>query len=159
MKFHIPENAKLVSILKPAADAAGRTGAYVSLKGYSRAFLIFHVDQGNAATILITPNQATAVAGTGTKAINAVPIWANLDTAASDALARATDAANYTTDAGVKIKQVVFQIDADALDVANSFDCITLLTGASNAANITSAVAILTGARFQQVTPPTAVVD
>lgn len=159
MKFSIPENAKLVSILAPAADAAGRTGAYVSLKGYSRATLILYVDQGNAATILITPNQASAVAGTGTKAISACPIWANQDCAASDALVRQTDAANFTTSAAVKIKQVVFQIDADALDTNNGFDCVTLLTGASNAANITSAIALLTGARFQQVTPPTAVTD
>lgn len=159
MKFSIPENAKLVSILKPATDAAGRTGAWISLKGYTRAFLIAYIDQGNAATIALTPNQATAIAGTGAKVTSAVPIWRNLDCAASDALVRDTDAANYTTDAGLKIKQVVFQIDADALDVNGGFDCITLITGASNVANLTSAIAVLVGARFQQVTPPTAVVD
>lgn len=159
MKFHLAENAKVVSLLAPAADAAGRTGAYVSLKGYTRAFILVYLNQGNAATVALTPNQASAVAGTGTKVINAVPVWANLDCATNDILARATDAANYTTDAAVKIKQVLFQIDAAALDTNNGFDCLTVITGASNAANITSAIAILTGARFQQVTPPTAVVD
>ena len=160
MKFPLPENAKLVNLLAPAADAAGRAGAYVSLKNYTRAVLVAHIHQGNAATILLTPQQATAVAGTGAKAIQASPIWANLDTATSDALVRVTtDAVNYTTDAALKFKLVVFQIDADSLDVDNGFDCVNLATGASNAANITAAWALLTGARYQQVTPPTAVVD
>lgn len=159
MKFSLPENAKLVNILAPAADAAGRTGAFVSLKGYERAYLVCHITQGNAATVALTPNQAKTVAGGSAKVISAVPIWADLDVAASDALARATDAANYTTDAGVKNKWVVFQIDASALDINNDFDCVNVSTGASNAANITAAWALLVGARFQQVTPPTAVVD
>jgi len=159
MKFHIPENAKIVSILSPAADAAGRTGAYVSLKGYERCFLVAYITQGNAAQVTLTPNQATAVAGTGAKVTGNVPIWADLDVATSDALVRQTDAANYQTDVAVKNKIVVLQIDAAALDVNGGFDCVNLSTSASNAANITSAFAILTGARFQQVTPPSAVVD
>jgi hypothetical protein len=160
MKFNIPEHAKLVNLLAPAADSAGRTGAYISMKNASRCYLIVHMTQGNAATVLLTPLQATAVAGTSSKVLaKTVPIWANLDTAASDALVRATDAVNYTTDAGVKLKQVVFQIDGSALDADNSFDCIGISTGASNAANITAVQALLVGERYQQVTPPSAVAD
>jgi hypothetical protein len=80
--------------------------------------------QGNAATVLLSPLQASAVAGTGSKAGPTCRIWANLDTATNDTLARATDAATYTTDAGVKLKIVVFEIDPSALDSANAFDCI-----------------------------------
>lgn len=157
--FSLPEDAKWVELLTPAADAAGRAGDYVSLKNYARAYIVCHVDQGNAATIALTPYQASAVAGTGEKVISAVPIWADQDLAASDALVRQTDAANFTTSAAVKHKVVIFQIDADKLDSANDFDCITVKTGASNAANITSAHAILVGARYGQVTPPSAIVD
>lgn len=156
---HLVENAKVVQLLAPAADAAGRTSAYVSLKGYRRAFLIASIAQGNAATIALTPKQASAVAGTGAKATPAVPIWADLDTATSDALARTVDAASYTTDAGLKNKVVVFQIDAAQLDTNNGFDCVALVTGASNVANITSAIAVLVDPRYAQVTPPSAVVD
>lgn len=160
MRFSIPENAKLVNLLAPAADAAGRTGAYISLKDCSRCFVVVHMTQGNAATILLSLLQATAVAGTGSKVFaKVVPIWACLDTAAGDALVRATDAVNYTTDAGVKLKFVVFQVDTSSLDVDGGFDCITVSTGASNAANITAAWALLVGERYQQVTPPSAVVD
>lgn len=159
MKFHLVENAQVVEGLAPAADAAGRTGDYVSLKNASRAFIVVHITQGNAATVALTPFQASAVAATGEKVIAAVPIWSNLDTATSDTLVRRTDAANYTTDAAVKNKIVVFQIDSSMLDVNNGFDCVCVKTGASNAANITQAMYVLTGARYQQVTVPSAIID
>ena len=158
-QFTLPEEAKIVNLLAPAADAAGRTSAYVSLKNAHKAYIVVHMTQGNAATVLLSPLQASAVAGTGSKAGPTTRIWANLDTAASDTLARATDAATYTTDAGVKLKIVVFEIDPAALDVANGFDCIGISTGASNAANITAAVAYLTPLRYPAASPPTAVVD
>lgn len=155
----VPEKYKMVAALNPATDAAGRTGAYVSLKNVNLAYIVVHITQGNAATIALSINQATAVAGTSAKAITAsVPIWSNLDVSASDALVRRTDAVSYTTDAGVKNKIVVFQIDPATLDVANGFDCIAVVTGSSNVANITQAVYLL-DERYQQATPPTAITD
>jgi hypothetical protein len=128
------EGAKLVRALKPATDAAGRTGAVHLPQGLRASLHRVVIDQGNAATIAITPFQATAVAGHGRKALGkVVPIWANLDVATSDALVRQTDAVNFTTDAAVKEKMVVFQIDAAALDVTGGFDCLVVKTGASNA--------------------------
>lgn len=157
--FSLPEGAKIVELLAPATDAAGRTGDYLSLKNSHKAFIIAHITQGNAATIALTPKQASAVAGTGVKALtNNCRIWANLDTATSDALVAATAAKDYTTDAAVKNKIVVFEIDAASLDLANNFDCITLVTGASNVANITQAIAVLIP-RYAQATPPSAIVD
>ena len=160
MTAFLLDRANIVNVLAPAADAAGRTGAYVTMKGAHGASIYFKVNQGNAATILVTPLQASAVAGTGSKALSAnVPIYVNLDTAASNVWVRVTDAKNYTTDAGVKIKQVRFDIDPDALDIANGFDCIGLSTGASNAANITSADVVLGPLRYAEDVPATAVVD
>lgn len=154
------EKAKIVEALAPAADAAGRTGDYVSLKNAGICNVVVHITQGNAATIALTIEQATVVAGTDSKVItNVVPIWADLDTAASDALVRATDAVNYTTDAGLKNKIVIFQINPRSLDVANGFDCITVKTGASNVANITQAMYIMTDLRYAQATPPAAITD
>ena len=143
--MNVPQNLHVVNLLAPAADAGGRTSAvYVSLKNAVKAWIVAYITQGNAATIAIAPKQATAVAGTGTKVLaNVVPIFANLDVSASDALAIATAAVNYTTDAGVANKIVVFEIDPAQLDLANGFDCIGLTTGASNAANITSALVLI----------------
>ena len=160
MSITLPQTFKTVEILAPATDAAGRTGSYISLKNARRCTFVFHVTQGNAATILISLLQATAVAGTGSKVFTAtVPVWSNLDEAATDTLVRRTDAVNYTTDAGVKHKCVIFQIDAGLhMDTANAFDCLTISTGASNAANLTEARAYLEY-DYEQATPPTAILD
>jgi hypothetical protein len=160
-KFTFPEMAKVVSTLVPAADAAGRNGVAHSLKNCAKAFIVAHIDQGNAATILLTPQQCSAVAGTGAKAISATEIWASQDLAAAsgDQFTKQTDAANFTTDAAVKNKIVVFEIDPSALDIEGGFDCIRLVTGASNAANITSAVILLVPLRYGQATPPSSRVD
>ncbi len=155
----IPETLKPIEALTPAADAAGRTGDYISCKNAHKVWVVVHVDQGNAATIALTIEQASAVAGTGTKAItNTVPIWANEDCAASDTLVRQTDAVSFTTSAAVKHKVVVFQIDPATLDNANSFDCITVKTGASNAANITSAAYYVEG-RYPDMSDVTCITD
>lgn len=155
----LPEQTKIVNLLAPAADAAGRTSAYVSLKHALKAWIKVHINQGNAATILLSLLQASAVAGTGSKVFtNAQKIWSNLDTAASDTLVARTAAVNYTTDAGVKLKQVIFEIDPAALDLAGGFDCVGISTGASNAANITAAEIII-ATRYPSATPPTAVAD
>ena len=154
----IPQALPLIEAITPQAGDA-ITGDYISLKNAHRAFVLVHVAQGNAATMAISIQQATDVAGTGTKVITvAVPIWANEDCAASDTLVRQTDAVNFTTSAAVKHKLIVFQIDPETLDMANGFDCITVITGASNAANITSAVYLLEP-RYAQTTPPSAIVD
>lgn len=157
--FNILEEAKLVQAIFPQAGAA-ITGAYVSLKNYAKAYVIVHINQAAANTVAISIEQAQAIAGTNSKVITkAVPIWADLDEAASDALARAADAVNYTTDAGTKYKVVVFEVDPTLFDIAGGFDCLTVKTGASAAGNITSALYLLVGARYQQALPPTAVVD
>lgn len=160
MIFHLVEGGKVVSALVPAADAAGRAGAYISLKDAKRVFVVCFITQANAATVALTPYQATAIAGTGEKVLaKVVPIWANLDVSVNDTMVRATDAVNYTTDAGVKNKIVIFQIDAAMLDVNGGFDCLVIKTGASNVANLTTALYVLDGERYGQVTPPSAILD
>ena len=80
------------------------------------------------------------------------------DLATADAWVRQADAVNFTTDATVKEKMVAFQIELASLDIAGGFDCITVATGASNVANLTSAFAALE-TRYSQVTPPTVLTD
>lgn len=139
-QFSLPYQIPPVSLFPPAADAAGRTGSYRTLKNALKAWIVARVNQGNAATVALTPLQAKDVSGTGSKAIAAVPIWLDDATATSDAFVVQAAAANFTTDANVADKIVIFEIEPEvALDVANGFKTITLQTGASNAANITEA--------------------
>lgn len=158
--FTLPQEASIVQLLNPATDAAGRTGAYVTCKHAHKAYIVVHITQGNAATIALTINQAKTVAGGSAKAITVpVRIWADLDESVTDALVEQAAAVSFTTDAGVKNKIVVFEVNPAEFDVANGFDCVTVVTGASNVANITAAQAILTPLRFGAPTPPSAVVD
>jgi len=139
--FTLPEAAKLVGSLKPATDAAGRTGRYISIANLLKVFVVFHIDQGNAATIALDVVQASANSGTGVKAVSGNRrIWTNLDLAANDTITRQTDAQSYTTDAGVKEKQVVIEILPSDLDLANGFIWLAPRTGASNVANLTQAM-------------------
>ena len=156
MSFNIVQQAKLVEALKPQAGAA-LTGDYVSLKNYKKAYVVVHVNQANAAQVAITIEKATDVGGSGTTPITAVvPIWANEDAVTSDELAAQTAAVGFTTSAATKDKIVVFEIDAAALA---AYQAITVKTAASNAANITSALYLLVGARYQGATPPSAIID
>lgn len=154
----LPQQFHIVAGLVAAADAAGRTSAYVSLKHVRRAWAICKVNQGNAAQVTFSLLQATAVAGTGSKAAAAVPVWTNQDTATSDALARGTDAATFQTSAAVKNKIVVFQIDPATLDVNNNFDCIAVSTSASNAANTTDVLFVMES-HYAQASLPSVIVD
>lgn len=155
--INLTQQFKVVEAITPQVGAA-ITGDYVSLKNVTMAWVVVHIAQGNAAQVAITVEQASDVAATGTTPITkVVPIWANLDCAASDTLARATDAVSYTTDVGVKHKTIVFQIDPATLTLANG-DCITVKTAASHADNITSALYLLE-TRYPQATPPTAITD
>lgn len=132
-----------LALLEPAADAAGRTSSnWLSLRNAEKAWIVCYIKQGNAATILLTPLQATSSAGAGSKAIsNAVPIQLCDSALTADAFVVQAAALNFTTDANVATKIVVFEITPEiALDMANGFNHIGISTGASNAANITCAL-------------------
>ncbi|MCK4412236.1 MAG: hypothetical protein KAY32_01700 [Candidatus Eisenbacteria sp.] len=135
----IPEAAKYVMGIEPKTHGGAETGDYVSCKTAHAVYMVCKVAQGNAAQITWTPKQATAVAGTSSKALGTVvPIWSNEDTAASDALTAETAAVNFQTDAALKNKVVIFKIDPATLDKANGFDCVCMYAAASNAANLIS---------------------
>jgi len=154
-QFSLPEIMPPVELLNPAADSAGRTSSYVKVGKFDKAWIVCHITQGNAATIALTPLQGQDTSGTGSKAISATQIWTDLDEATLDLFTKQANAANYTTDAGVKHKIVIFEISPqDCMDMANGFDTIAIQTGASNAANITQA-AIYGLHRYQQAQPPT----
>lgn len=158
-QFSFGAQVPKIELLNPAADAAGRTSRYISLKNAMKVSVEVHITQGNAATILLSVLQATNVAGANSKAIAAVPIFSNLDTSLSDAETARTAGATYTTDAGLKNKTVRFEfVPEAALDMANGFNSIAISTGASNAANITqSEVRLLT--QIQSASPPNSYVN
>jgi hypothetical protein len=154
------EQAKIVAGLAPITPSSS-TPDYVSLKNYTHLTAIITVDNGSTVTgSAITLSQATAVAGTDEKALGFDYVWANTDISASDALTK-TAVSNDTFTTGTadnKNMQYVIEVDAADLDVDNGFDCVRV--GAGNAANtVLSIVYILSGARYAQAAPPSAIVD
>jgi hypothetical protein len=154
-QFQFSYQCPPIGLLPPAADAAGRTSAqWKSLRNCSgKVAIVCRVNQGNAAQVTFTPLQATSLAGAGSKAIPAVPIFYNADTTASDTLVAQTAAASFQTDVALKDKFVVFEFDPAELDMTNGFNHIGVSTSASNAANITEAWIEYIG-RYQQQSPP-----
>lgn len=133
------QKLKPVLAIAPATQASGSTGKWLSMKNILKVLVEVVITQGASNTVEITIEQATAVAGTDNTAITeVVPIFSNLDCAASDTLVKRTNAVSYTTDAAVKNKIVVFEIAADKLDV-NTYDCINVNLGSSSASNIAAA--------------------
>ena len=153
-QFNFVYQAPPIALLAPAADGAGRTGAYKSLRNVAgKVALVCRVNQGNAAQVTFTPLQAQDSSGTGSKAIPAVPVFFNIDTSLSDTLVAQVAAASFQTDVGLKDKFVVFEFDPAELDMANNFNHIAIQTSASNAGNITEAFMEALG-RYQGAAPP-----
>lgn len=157
----LSENFKIVAATAgPVTSNGGVTCDYVSLKNVHKAWIVVTMDQAVGHATTITPKQATAVAGTGVKVLSTnVPIWANEDVAASDTLVAQTAAANYSVSADIKVKHVVFEIDAATLDMANSFDCIGCLVSDSSQATDFVNINYFLQERYAQATPPAAITD
>jgi hypothetical protein len=115
------------------------TPKYVSMKDYRHLTAI--VSFKNATTVTgsaVTLKQATAVAGTGEKALAFTKMWANLDDATSVALTETTVTSDTFTTLTTNSKTgfYIIEVDADDLDVDNSFDCVRVGTGDATAATI-----------------------
>jgi hypothetical protein len=157
-QFSLPYQIPPVALLAPAADSAGRTSSYRDLTNALKAYVICHVNQGNAAQVTLSVLQAQDVTGTASKAIGVMPIWLTAATATSDALAVQTAAATFQTSTTVADKIVVFEITPEAcLDMVNGFRTIAVQTSSSNAANITEAELFVLGS-YQGASAPSSYV-
>lgn len=154
------EQTKIVTGLAPITPSSS-TPDYVSLKNYDKFTAIILVDNAAGVTgSAITLKQATAVAGTGEKALAFTKQWANTDTGAADTLTETTVSSNtFTTDnTNAKNLMYVLEVDPSDLDVDNNFDCIRVGTGdATNA--VVSVCYILWPAKYAKGTPPAAITD
>lgn len=155
-------NARLdeqVALVQATAIGALATtvgdAAYVSMKGYRRATVI--IDVTNSTTVTggaVTLKQATAVAGTGEKALAFSRMLANTDVAAGQTLVETSVSGNtFTTDTtNSKRLRYVIEVDADQLDMASGFDCFRV--DVASMASATGSVSyILWGARYAGVNP------
>lgn len=150
---------RLIDVLKPvmgcapaALTGAAGDGDYVSMKNYSKLTVLISVLNGSTVTGgAVTLKQASAVAGTGEKALSFSKMYSNVDCAAADALTEtAVVSDTFTTDT-TNSKQLMYaiEVDADDLDQANGFDCVRV--DVASMANAVAAVTyLLWGSRYSK---------
>ncbi|MGD0574691.1 MAG: hypothetical protein ABSB61_04890 [Anaerolineales bacterium] len=162
LPFVLPENCKIFSCYPRVTTGATIypwAAQYVSLKLAEMVWILCNIQQATAATLALTIEQATNVAGGGSKVITKnIPIWRNLDTLVNDTFVRDTDAVGYTTDAGIKNKAVLFQLDPGILDSANGFYAVVLKSGAGAATTYLSVEFIILP-HHRSANPPSVMVD
>ena len=130
-QLSMPYQFPPICLLPPAADAAGRTSSYRDLANALKAWVVVHVNQGNAAQVTLSILQGQDTLGTGSKAIGVMPIWLEAATATLDTPLVQTAAATFQTSATVADKIVIFEIQPEScLDVVNGFHTIAVQTSA-----------------------------
>jgi hypothetical protein len=144
---------------------------YVSMKNYNRLTAIICCDKNSTgSTCAIGVNQATAVAGTGAKALNTFTVTGIVDaasgtlggtiTAVGDTMAAVTVSAGSFTIPTTASKNAIYllEINGKDLDATNAFDCVNVTVGNSAQATVT-VIYLLRDPRFADAAPPTAILD
>ncbi len=162
----LAEEMQLVAAIIPVNLAtAANAGDWVSLKKYRHCSIIILKGIGIAGEDpVISVLQATAVAGTGSKALNTEKVWSKVGATALSAVGTFTEitqaaAATYTDlVAGENEALWVLVVDAEDLVVEGGFDCVSVSIADSGAtAQLAAALYLLSEPRH---TPPgSAIVD
>ena len=150
-----------LALLNTAGFTAGAAADYVSMKNYNHLTVIVGLAPAvGTDTAAITLKQASAVAGTGEKALAFTRAWRCPVSASVDELTETTYANSITTSAVAALELFVLEIDAADLDVANGFDCVRADV-TDPGVNSTPAFVLyrLSEPRYAQATPPSAIVD
>jgi hypothetical protein len=159
--FSLPENYKIVEGLAPQiGTAAAVTGDYVSLKGYHKAYVVIHYNQGDATDITWNVTRATNVsAGSAAVMTELMRIWSDLACATNDTLVERTAAVNYASGAAQTHKIIIFEVDPDVL--TDTFDCIAGASTTAIAATSTVSMLYVLVPRYQGrvLTSPTAITN
>lgn len=150
------ENVKYVTAFNSIDLNDGAvTGDYVSLKNYDHLTIVLDFGVIGAATTF-TVNKATAVDGTGATAIG-FHYWKNAATGTSDTLVEQTKASASGVATSTANNQM-FVIEIDAAELG-AYDCVNVNLTDPGAETLASGLYILSGGRFKQATPPTAITD
>jgi hypothetical protein len=152
------EKAKLIWAAEPKNyTGAAMAAKYVSLKTVGQLTIIIQTGAWAAGTAAVTLLQATAVAGTGAKALGFAFQWN--DVATSGTLVQTAVVADTFT-IGVANKLYVIEVDPRSLDIQGGFDCVTLAVASPGVnADFYSVVYMCTDLRYQEATPPSVLVD
>jgi hypothetical protein len=158
MYEHLVEKSKLIWAVEPKNHTgAAASQKWVSLKNYGQLTIVILTGAWAGGTAAVTVEQATAVAGTSNKAVAFTDYWDDITTSGTLAKKAAT---SNTFNLGTALKMFVIHIDDRMLDIAGGFDCVSITVASPGAnADFYGVAYILGGARYQQATPPSALLD
>lgn len=129
----MPEIVNIHPAILPVDSQAGaNNGLVVSLKGYAGALVCLFKKAGTAGDDpVFTMTQASAIAGTGEKALTKIArVYSKLHATTVPGVWTRTEqtaAATFTDDTSAeKSGLIVYDVKAEDLDRANGFDCIRL---------------------------------
>lgn len=151
--FIIPEQGHVVNILPPVDINGGVNSDVFSMEGAAHVDIIITLGVNAAATTLtiqecdnFTPSNSTAIA---------FDYYAETSAAGDTLAARAA-----ATNAGISLgttDTVMYVISIDAAQLSAGYPCLRACFSNPGASNILSAVAVLSGQRYQKYTTPTAI--
>lgn len=128
------EGCQIQTGFSPAALGTAKTGAAVSMVGYSRMLVLFHKGIGTIEPPTLTLQQGTSLAMAGAKALNFTDIWVKQDPTRLQDIPQWTHvtqaAGNSYADATTGPMETLWAIDIKAtdLDINNGFFCIQAAT-------------------------------
>ncbi len=156
------ENQKVVPIAAPKSySSIAAASVWLSLKNYEHVAWIINTGAWAGGTAAVTLSQATAVAGTGSKAIAFSSMWVNTVALADTFTKTAVVSNTFNLDtAGLCY---IVELESDTLDVSGGFDCaqIAVASPGANADfyNIVAVLGALHMSRYPGAKPPTALLD
>lgn len=156
-----PQTPYIVQIVPSGVGGGAKNGINISLKHAHAAEIWCFNEKGADATqctwtLQQSSGNAGSAAGTGEKAMTTnVPIRYSDGFATDNALTAATAAKTYQQAVTQSVTQVVvFTIrPEECMDLANSFDCVTVNASDPGAANSVHAFAVI-WPRFDPITNP-----
>lgn len=153
--------SKIINMYPPQNwSGTATTDVYYSMKGYDKVVFIIQTGAWAGGTAAVTLKQATAVAGTNTKALAFAKMFTNA--ANSPASTQLVDTTVTSNTFNLSVANMIYAVEVKAtqLDQANSFDCVCLSV-ASPGANVDlyGVVAVFYGGRFEELTSLNPAVD
>lgn len=155
------EHGKLIWATAPKDwTGAASTSLWINTKLYYRVDFVILTGAWAGGTAAVTLNQATDVAGTGSKALAMPFYWLGSGSQSSGDVLTKTAVTSNTFNLSAANKIAVIPIRASELDMANNFVCVQLAIATPGAnADLYAAMAIAYGSRYPQTSPPSALID
>lgn len=157
-RFFPPETGvPAIAALPANYTGAALTEDYVCMKTFDELSIIIVSGAWAAGNGAVTLKQATAVAGTSTKALGFSWMWT--DIAAAGVFVKTAVVAN-TFNIGTANSMWIINVTASMLDVDNGFDCVALDVASPGANNdYYAAIYLPSKVRYQDSRPASPLVD